>query len=233
MPLTVSDFEVRQVTCELRYPEAYLVFDKTGDIFHHLSGKFTNLHSDSPTPTQTQMTADEGTIGLEFTAARLTTNEPDSGLERFASNCKTFFDFAVNKLEISIFTRIGLRLVLHKIFDTADGPIAALNSLRLLGTGTETRFGASSQLSELTMRWEGKDLGATMRLKAESGSLDAKFPPELGMAQRSVHKEFHHLVLDIDYYTVAIVERAQWDPATWIAQSARIMRKEADRFLTT
>jgi hypothetical protein len=232
LPLTILDFKLRQATCELRYPDAFLIFDKTGDIYHELGKKFTNLKSDAATPAQTQMTADEGVISVEQQILRLTDNDPDLVLEKFAPNFKTLFDCVVDRLDLVAFTRIGLRQLFFKSYESAQQSEAALNALRLVQTGAEKRFGAGPNIAELFIRWEDKELGAVFRIKAEKGSLDAKFPFELGMAEKSIHKEFHRLVMDIDYYTIATVERDQWDPVTWITQSARIVRKEADRFLS-
>jgi hypothetical protein len=127
---------------------------------------------------------------------------------------------------------VGLRQVLIRAYDSAKGPEDALNSLQVLKIGTEMRFGTGPNIAELSIRWEDKKLGAIFRIKAQSGNLSAKFPPELGMREQAVSKEFHHLILDVDYYTVALVERGQWDPMIWIPQSGRIVRKEADRILS-
>jgi hypothetical protein len=232
LPLTISDFTLRQATCELKYPDAFLVFDRTGIIYHHLTKRFKNVKNVSASPFQTHMTAEEGTIAVEGQALRLTDNEADSKLERFAANFKVLFDSAVENLELSVFTRVGLRLIFVKKYDNADQPKAEINALQLLKIGSDKRFGIGPEITELHFRWENKELGASVRLRAESGSVDAKLPPELGLAEKAIHKEFHHLIIDVDYYTVALVEREQWDPITWITQSARIVRKEIDRILS-
>ena len=233
LPLTVSDFKLRQVICELRYPDAFLVFDRTGDIYHHLGKKFTNLHSDSASPVQTQMTADEGIAVVELNALRFSRNDPDSKLEQFSMNSKILFELAVEKLDLSVFTRIGLRQIFTKSYGTAAEPKSAVNALKLLSIGTEKRFGIEHpNVSEFLIRWEDKQLGTILRLTAQSGRIDAQFPLDLGMAESSVHKEVHHLILDVDYYTLAPVERGQWDAATWITQSARIVQRDADRILS-
>jgi|SRR5579862_3013136 len=232
LSLTASDFKLRQATCEIRYPEAFLVFDRTGDVYRQLAKKFTNLHSDSASPAQTQMTAEEGSVVVEIKALRLTDNSPDFKLEKLAANMATVFDIAAKQLELSVFTRIGLRQILTKTYKTEQEPEAALNALQLFKLGDEKRFGAGPNISEFQIRWENKEIGATIRIKAENGTIDAKLPPDLEMEPSEIHKEIHHLVLDLDYYTVAVVERGQWDPNTWITQSARIVRKETDRILS-
>jgi hypothetical protein len=232
LPLTTSDFTLRQATCELKYPDAFLIFDRTGNIYHYLRKKFRNVKNVSASPFQTQMTAEEGTIAVESQALRLTDNEADSKLERFAANFKVLFDIAVENLELSVFTRVGLRVIFARNYDNSDQSKAAINALQLLRIGTDKRFGISPEITELLVRWEDKELGAFVRVKSESGSIDATFPPELGISERAIHKEFHHLIIDVDYYTVSLVEQGQWDPATWIPQSARIIRKEVDRILS-
>ncbi len=230
--LTISDFKPRQAICELRFPDAFLIFDKTGEIYHQLATKYTNLHNDNATPAQTQMSADEGTVSVELQALRLVDNHPDPKLEKFAANFKVLFDIASAKLDLKLFTRIGLRHILVKAYDTLAEAEAALNSLRLLRIGEEKRFGIGPNFMELLTRWEDKQLGAIYRMKAQSGSVSAQFPPEMGMPEESVTKEFNHLIIDVDYYTVGLVERDQWDPVTWITQSARIVLKEAEGILS-
>lgn len=233
LPLTISDFKLRQVICELRYPDAFLVFDRTGEIYHQLGKKFTNLHSDAASPVQTQMTADEGIAVVELNALRFSRNDPDSKLEKFSANSKILFDLAVDKLDLSVFTRIGLRQIFAKSYETASEPKAAVNALKVFGIGSEKRFGIDHpNVTEILIRWEDKQLGTILRLTAQSGRIDAQLPPDLGVAESSVHKDFHNLILDVDYYTLAAVERGQWDAATWIAQSARIVHKEVDRVLS-
>jgi hypothetical protein len=231
-PLTVSDFKPRQAICEVKYPDAFLVFDKTGDIFHELATRFKNLHNDAATPAQTQMSADEGVVGVELQALRLVDNKPDWKLDRFAANFKTLFDIAAEKLDLKVFTRVGLRQVFIKAYDSFVEAEAALNSPQLLKLGTDRRFGIGPNFAELVIRWEDQELGAILRLKAQTGNVSAQFPSELGMKEETLNKEFHQLLIDIDYYTVALVEREQWDPVTWITQSARIVLKETERILS-
>jgi hypothetical protein len=230
--LTESDFKLRQATCEVKFPEAFLVFDRTGEIYRQLARKFTNLHSDAASPAQTQMTAEEGSIGIEIRALRLTDNSPDSKLEKFAQNMKAVMDVGAKQLDLTVYTRIGLRQILTKKYNTLQDAETALNDVHLFKLGQEKRFGAGPNISEFQIRWEDKAIGATFRMKAESATLDAKLHPDLEVEPRDIHKELHHLVLDLDYYTVAVVEREQWDAGTWITQSARIVRKEADRILS-
>jgi hypothetical protein len=233
LALTTADFQLRQTTCEVRYQDSFLIFDRTGSIYQELGKKFTNLHADSAAPAQTQMTSDQGTAVIEIKGLRLSDNDPkDAKLEKFSENFKLFFDIAAEKLNLAVFTRVGLRLIYIKTYESFESSKGALNSIRLHNLGSEKRFGAGPDLSEIILRWENEQLGAVVRIKAEKGTIDAKFPPDLGLKEKAIKKDYYHLILDVDYYTVAPVEREQWDPATWIGQSARIVRKEVDRIIS-
>jgi len=214
--------------CEVRYEDAYLIYDHTGQIYHELRANFAGLKVISPAPSQTTATADQGSFGLETGASRFTTNKPDSKLEQFAVSCKHFFESVTRNLEVKVFTRVGLRTMFRKDFATLDEAKSAFTSLKLVNLKPTERFGAAAEPHEIYLRWEGKDVGTTWRLKAESGKIDVILPPELEAEKSELHKAFNGLVLDVDYYTVAPVDRSQWDPTEWIQHSIRTIRRDTD-----
>ncbi len=165
---------------------------------------------------------------MELPQCRFSTNKPDASLEAFAAHCKTFFDSVVTNLDVKVFTRVGLRILFRKDFKDLDEAKAALNSLKLVNLQSTERFGAAPEPQEISLRWEGDQLGATLRLKAESGKIDIVLPPELESEKPEIHKSFNGLILDVDYYTVAPVERSQWDAPTWILRAVRTVKKNVD-----
>jgi hypothetical protein len=48
-----SDFSLGHIVCEIRYPGAYLLFDRTGSIWHALKLRFPSLTVVMATPQQT------------------------------------------------------------------------------------------------------------------------------------------------------------------------------------
>jgi hypothetical protein len=149
-------------------------------------------------------------------------------LEKFASNCKRFFDSVTVLLDIRVFTRIGFRLFFRKDFKELDEAKAALHSLRLVNLKTEERFGAASEPHEVSLRWEGSQVGAMLHLTAQTGKIDLAVPAELEAEKTEIHKSLHGLIIDVDYYTVAPVERSQFDASAWILRSARTIKKNID-----
>jgi hypothetical protein len=227
-PLSFSDFKMTLAVCELRYDNAYLVYDRTGLICDELRKLFKGVNVSSASPNQTMLQSEEGSFGLELTQCRFTSQKPDGKLEIFAAHGKRFFDSVLYNLDIRLFTRIGLRIFLRKDFKELDDAKAAFASLNLVNLRPAERFGAASEPHEILLRWEGAQIGTMVRLKAETGKIDVILPPEIQPEKPEIHKSIIGLVLDVDYYTVAPVERSQWDASSWIPQSLRTIRKNTD-----
>ncbi len=226
--LSVADFKATNAVCELRYENAYLIYDRTGLVCHEARAFYTNCNVVTASPNQTIFQAEEGAFALELSQCRFSTNKPDHSLEKFAGHCKTFFDSVTIHLDVRVFTRVGFRITFRKDYKDLDEAKATLNSLKLVNLRAEERFGAAPEPHEIFFRWEGNQVGAMLRLKAESGKIDIILPPELEAEKSEIHKSFNGLTLDVDYYTVAPVERSQLDASAWILRSARTIRKNVD-----
>jgi hypothetical protein len=226
--LSIDDFKLLNAVCELRYEDAYLIYDRTGVICREAKEFYTNGSVSGAAPAQTIFQADEGSFVLEMSQCRFSTTKPDPSLEKFAMHCKKFFNSAATHLEIRVFTRVGFRVVFRKDFSELEEAKAALVSLKIVNLPSEERFGASAEPHEMLLRWEGSQIGAVLRLKAESGKIDVVLPPELEAEKSEFHKSINGLTLDVDYYTAAPVERSQLDAEVWIPRSLRTIRKNVD-----
>jgi uncharacterized protein (TIGR04255 family) len=229
--LTIDDFRPFSVTCELRYKNAYLIYDRTGQILEVLRESLTDIAVSTAGPQQTAFVAEEGTFTLEIGACRFTSVRLERNAESFAKHSKAFFDAVTNRLQINVFTRIGLRYLARKECKTLDESKAALASLMLANLKPTKRFNSSDSPTEVMFRWEDEQVGAFVRLRAETVDIKFGVSPELQEHVPKVDKKISGLTIDIDYYTVAPVEREQWNPQEWLPQKLRIIRKEADGIL--
>ncbi|MGA2511179.1 MAG: hypothetical protein ABSG27_13220 [Candidatus Acidiferrales bacterium] len=229
--LAFDDFKPVSITAELRYKNAYLIYDRTGQVLRDIRDSFTDINVLTASPQQTAWSAEEGTFTLDIGSCRFTSGQPDKGAETFTRDCKIYFDAVVSQLEITVFTRIGLRYIMRKEFKTEDESKAALASMMLANLKPTKRFNSSESPTEVLFRWEDAQIGATVRLKAETTEIKLNVPPELQGNVPKFDRKLIGLTLDIDYYTVAPVEREQWEPQEWLLQKVRIIRKEVDDIL--
>lgn len=226
-----DDFKPVSITSELRYKNAYLIFDCTGQILADIRGSFSEINTVIATPQQSAFASAEGTFNLELATCRFTSGRPDKDIETYARHCKVFFDAVAERLKIDIFTRIGLRYILRLEFKTEKESKEALGSMMLANLNPTKRFNSSDSPTEVLFRWEDAQIGATVRLKAETTEMKMNVPPELQGYVPKFEKKIVGLTLDIDYYTVAPVEREQWDAKEWLLQKFRIIRMEADEIV--
>jgi hypothetical protein len=121
--------------------------------------------------------------------------------------------------------------VARKEFGTLDEAAAALASCNLANLKPTKRFNSSGSPTEVLFRWEDKEIGAFIRLRAESGEVKFTPSPEMRDYLPSVDKRINVLTLDMDYYTVAAVRREQWNCTEWLQTKIRMIKKEADAIL--
>jgi uncharacterized protein (TIGR04255 family) len=229
--LGFDDFSLVNVTCELRYPNAYMIYDHTGEIAQDLRDHFSDLVVATATPPQTDFIVAEGGLTLGLAASRVTCTPPHSKPESFAKHCKSFFDVVLDRLDIDVLTRIGLRPILRKDFKSLDEARTAMASAGLVNLNPPKRFNSSHEPTELVLRWQDSNMGAAVRLKTDT--IEIKFVPPAEVREwiTSVDKTLYALTLDIDYYTVAPVEREQWHPEEWVVEKLRVIKKESDGIL--
>jgi len=229
--LTIDDFKPFSVTCELRYKNAFLIYDRTGQVLQDIKNNFTNIAVTSGSPQQTAWVAEEGSFTLELGACRFTANRLDKNGESFAKHCEVFFDAVATQMEIGVFTRIGLRYIARRECKSLDEAKTAIASMSLANLKPTRRFNSSDSPTEILFRWEDKEIGAFVRLKAETAEIKLSAPPEMSEYVPKIDKEISFVTLDVDYYTVAPVEREQWNPLEWVPQKLRTIRKESDGIL--
>lgn len=226
--LTVDDFSLLRTVCEIRYNQAFLIYDRTGQIMSDVRGFFRNVAVASAAPNQSAFAADEGNFTVELDKSGFTSEKLDSSLETYGKWCKAFFGVVTRNLELKVFTRIGLRSFMRAEFKTIEESNAALASMKLPNLGNEKRFNISCDPTEVLFRWQDNQIGATIRLKSDTVGLELVVPREFTEKENSLKRSVTGLMLDIDYYTVAPVDAGQWDAMEWVPQKMRIIRKEID-----
>jgi uncharacterized protein (TIGR04255 family) len=231
LALTFDDFKTFSITCELRYLNAYLIFDRTGIVISDMKDSFTNVIISNAGPQQTAFASDEGTFHIEIGAARFTSGRLEKGGEKFAQYCKAYFDSVTERLQIDILTRIGLRYILRKEFKSDEEAKTALAAMALANLKPAKRFNSSDSPTEIMFRWEDTEIGALVRLKAETYEVKLAVPPELRDVVPNYDRKSFGLTVDVDYYTVAPVEREQWNVLEWLPLKVRIIRKEVEGIL--
>jgi len=232
-PLDLSDFQLEQAVFEARYALAYLHWDRAGAIWTEARTKWPGLQLSQAEPAGTQFTLENRyALSVSLDKATAVDHRPDRVLKSFVELLEDFVELITRRLEITDYSRIGLRLIFMKQYPDQEAASFALLSTNILRIPEGPRFGIDSPpiLPEYAVRWEGKATGTTVRMKAEGRKYG--FDPPLDWKEVSpVHKEEYYLKFDIDYYTVASVAVGQFSAKDWIDQALHFIRRDSKAFL--
>ena len=225
---------------EWRHAPAYLQWDRAGILTRNLEREIPGLSVFGAQPNSIQLRVPPNTeLVSELESHRIVATRPQRTLKDFQDKTDTFSRIVHQTLDITRFIRIGFRIIYSKI--TKDRDEAAnliLNTKRIRlpeHKASEPIFG-KIVLPEVAIRTEGKTLGLSHRLKAETRRYELDIPIEfpdniVSGPKGGISKEADYAILDVDYYTTAPVISDQLIIKDWIESGFRTIKQEADKFL--
>ncbi len=235
MPLSLSEFEFERGVVEIRYPNGYLFWDRAGAIWHDAVNKRAELEFISAEPAKTSFRlGPKYQLDAEIAQARVTAFRPDSSLTGVSEIAKIFFDDVVRHLQIVVLSRIGLRCLLFKEFATPDEATAALfqTGLCALPQGPIFSHKAGTPQIDFTVRMEDDVKGTMFHLAYQKREFVSYPPVEIQKRVEPLKLSFQGVLLDVDFYTTAPVQVAQFGVHEWIEQCVHLLRRDTDKLLT-
>lgn len=232
MPLGLAEFAVEQLAFEVRFPEAFLLWDRAGNLAQQAKAFKGKLVSAEPGKVVFRKGRLEA--AFELTQARVIQHHPEGALERFADDADQLVALVSTILEVASFTRIGFRAV---AFRKTESLAAAAN--KLLGTGlirvpvgrsfdAEPTAGAS--FAEYGVRLQSRARATTIRLRSDERRLEIEAPAGLKAFDSKVEETFG-LILDVDQFTLAPMEPAQLLTREWVKGALHLYRRDVANFL--
>jgi hypothetical protein len=233
MNLNFADFTLERAVIELRYSQAYRLWDRSGIIWSEAQRLWPDLHLIDANPAKTHFRiADKLELAVELENARAVALQPKHGhLDEFSDLATLFFKIVLENLEPSSLLRVGMRFIYFMKFSDRDAASMAMTDLALLKIIDPATFGSENKvtLPEYAVRYEGKAKGFSVRIRAEGRRLDFEPPIEIE-ALHAVHQETFGIVFDIDHFTVAPMAVDQLSIAEWSRQASRLTKQVASNY---
>jgi len=224
--LSLSDFQVDRQIFEARFPQNFLFWDRAGELWTSASRRLHDLNLVVVDPNHTQFEAGNFFFAIEVGAVRVTSkdDEPFSEFEKLA---RSFFEIVVEGLEIELFDRLGFRTIWIKQYQSTTEATNAFRDLGLLSEPAGESFGIKTPPIALDVKvtWEDERTGTTIGCRVEKRKVDPKIPWEFRSRIQATSSERCFLVLDVDYYTTAKLQRDQVDAGEWVGSSFRFVKK--------
>ncbi|HTS50399.1 MAG TPA: hypothetical protein VMH05_20780 [Bryobacteraceae bacterium] len=234
MPLTFSDFSPVGLAFEIRYPDAYLLWDHAGQMSQELREIHEITRLVSADPGKIAFIA-EGTREVSWSLGSMIVldHRPrNSAFESFFTLCKDCFEIATRNLSVSELKRVGFRPTFSKNFPSKEEAVAALLSTGLLYTPAGKNFNVepAGRYPEYAIRCEDEKFGYLLRLVVQEINYEFEPPPQwMGNVVDPTHEQ--RLTLDIDYYSRAAIAVGSLNVSEWLAQVTHAIRRDADSYL--
>ena len=200
--MDLSYFRLHSLAFKARYDPAFLLFDRTGEFWHELRSEHPTLKMAQVHPNrlvavidrQTQITLELERVVVEhysLSAARL---------EGCVALCDTILSRAISTLELSIFNRLGVRLIYRLACRNKQESSDALLGLGLLKVPDGKHFGIAGKATgpHYAIRWEGDTLGVQVNLRTQERKMQVE-PPIGDPIFEKIDQELFDSDFDIDY----------------------------------
>ena len=233
MALDLGKFKLKKVILELRYANAYLLWDRAGEIWSRAEMKWPGLNLKKAEPGATIFAYENRfELGINLDKTFIVGHDPKPDLEQFSDYTGIFSDIAKDSLGLSEYNRLGLRVFYERKYDGKNSASQALFGSVDLPQPSGKHFNVSGKVvqPEFALRWEGQAIGVRASLAVQSRKID--FDAPLGVDEfSSIHAEVDLLVLDVDYYTLARIGVGQFQAKEWIQQAHHLIKRDIDTFL--
>jgi len=231
--MQLSDLTLRQAVIEVRHDPAYLLWDRAGQLWSTVNSHYDSLRMITADPNQTVFRLGENTeFAARLEGASLNAILPKRTLLEFADHAKFFFPAHSNILEIEEYSRVGLRLVFSKEYQTYRDASDALLEGGVLRHAENDHFGLSGKplRPEWALRWEDAGSGVHIRANVDEKKYDFQAPLEWE-GPKPEKKPRIKLTYDVDWYKVSPTLVTQMSFPDWIEQCLHLTNRESDHFL--
>ncbi len=231
--MQLADLTLFHAAVEVRYPPAYLLWDRSGHLWSKLGLQFQGLRMLAAQPIETLFRLDSD---VQFAArlenAALDAFKPNRTLTQFCEHAGRFFPLVVEMLEIAEFSRVGCRLMYTKEYPSVEEASAALLECGVLKWPEGKHFNHSGKpvRPEWAFRWADGETGVHIRLRVDERKYDF-VPPLIWEGPLPDKKDHVALTYDVDWYTEAPVLVTQLLFEDWIHQCVHLTNRDSDAFL--
>lgn len=232
--MRLEDLRLKTVTFEARYPGAFLLWDRSGQVWSQMLTKHRGLVLRHAEPGKVVFVKDQRIdLVVEVQKLIVIDHGPESDISGLSELATDLVKISTECLDISVFTRIGLRAVFWRSYDDRESASEAMRSTGMIVTPSGKQLGVSGDclLPEYSVRKEDETNGFSVRLKAEGVQYKMELPPDWhGVAEPLIRTDFG-LSLDVDYFTTADIGVGQFRASDWMPNALHSIRRDSSEFM--
>jgi hypothetical protein len=234
-PYPLSSFQRTQITLELRFEEAFVLWDTTGAVWETVRRQFKTLKHAHISPSQTAFNGDNRfALIVALDRAVITDHKPSGGATSTFDVMSKFAETVLHMLQVTVLKRVGTRFIYSLRCKDAEDARAKLAKALPLSFGGAEFFNVKPERAAPLLKVDVGDgeLGYTVQLNANERKYEFAPPPEVSVLNLELHDEtFHELVLDFDFFTTRPMPTESLDIRVWLSGWNKAIGRDADHFL--
>jgi hypothetical protein len=234
-PYPLSSFRRSQVTLELRYDEAFQLWDRTGSLWRELQRHFKSLKHNQVSPNQSTFVADNRfVLSVSLTNAVITDHKPTGGASNTVQAMSTFAEAVVEELQIPVLKRVGTRFIHSLRCKDADEVRVKLSEALPVRFAAAALFNVTAThiTPSLKLDINDEELGYTAHLHAIEKRYDLEPPPDLSELNLDHGSQtINEMVFDVDFFTMRPLPTESFEPSVWLNGWNKTILRDADKLL--
>lgn len=231
--MNISHLKLTSISFEMRYEPAFALYDDSGKIWSGVRRKWPNLKPVEAQPNSSKFVVnDEAELGILIDKSHVIWPGSKFDSKKFSEYAEFVTAITTGTLDVTKFTRLGLRQIFIKRFPNAKEANDAIFESGLLKVPDATLFGVDGQLknAEFGFRNETDSVGWYAKIFARSRKFNLE--PPLGDEDiPKIDEEFFEVVFDVDYYTIATTAAGKFKADDWVSQGQRLIRRDSKHIL--
>ncbi len=231
--LNFSDFSLTRAVLEVRYANAYILWDRAGKIWADISSLWPDVKVMTVQPSTTAFRLeDKYDLSVQFDKAHIIDLKPTSSLDDFMERADRFMKLVIQHLEIKHFTRTGFRLIYVKPFPDKFQAADSLISTGMISVPHGRQFNIEGRvlLPKYSLVLESDSAGVRILMEVVDKKIDFDPDPSIN-GLKPVHLETHELAYDVDYYIPAKLSIGQLNVKEWLSQAYHLIKRDSKSFL--
>jgi hypothetical protein len=228
--MNIAQLSLKSLIFELRYPNAYRLWDTAGSIWASAMHRWPALTLREAAPNQQRFSLENrAELSIHLDRAFVRTAGSKLTLDDLIPYCRFIADDALPLLEISTFTRVGFKPTFVKEYQSMDDAVKDFFSTGMVKQIVGKNFGidGKSDSPTVTMRFEGEYLGCMTTLLARRRMTRLEVQTIGDEDFEPATKEHLELVYECDYFTKGDMTSGQLKASEWIEDAMHVIRRDS------
>jgi hypothetical protein len=234
--LPFASFEKQDITFELRFSQAFALWDRAGALWRSVGSNFTKLVHAKVSPNDILFTADARyTLNVALDRAAITDSLPERRPEKCFDLMSSFAAAVIDILEVQTLERIGTRFKYALPCSSLDDARAKVADLGLVAVPQKMMFNVNASNVGPSFKIEGDDgeIGYIVQIYPHQRKFEFTPSPEMRALNIEVaEKTLYEVMLDLDFSTKKPMPVESFNAKSWLAGWHKVVNRDAEAVLS-